>query len=401
MNLLFVGIKPTSELENTLLSQDFVPHFSAKYALGQDLNQTFDLDLIVAFVGKKLNTKGLSRLRNRYPKAWITLVVPSRWLKDSASLGELLRCGAKNEVLPVTIWENALWLSIHSALGHRAQHEQLAKLTTDYISLKKDYNDLTTRSNRLVKQLEHDVELASNIQKSLLPKISPEIPGVSLAIKYLPAAGLGGDYYDIFEFGDRKRFGVLIADAPTHGMAATLLSVLVKIRLEEMKDRFPDSRSFVEFLNHEIQQVSDKEKTSLSLLYGIIDRTSLTFQYTATGHLRPLLWRNGTTPTIPKSGNPALGENTLFNFNEHSIKLEPGDLLIFHTDGLDKPLGGNSSARITSLLKEKKLGSDPQEFQNEVMALVDAHVERQPLSDDITIIEMAVHHKTLYLASGG
>jgi serine phosphatase RsbU (regulator of sigma subunit) len=219
-------------------------------------------------------------------------------------------------------------------------------------------------------------------------------------VKYLPAAGLGGDYYDIFEMGDRKHFGVLIADSKTHGMAAALLSVLLKTRIEEMKDRFPESRAFVEYLNAEIQQMNQKALSQLALLYGIFDRSTLTFRYTSAGHLKPLLWRGGRPEPLPPVSNPPLGGVDRFAFRECAVTLRPGDLLIFHTDGLEGPLTDRHPSafeKMVEILKDKEPRPDPLDVQNELMALVDRSIERKPLEDDLTMIHLSIDEKTLYI----
>jgi serine phosphatase RsbU (regulator of sigma subunit) len=399
MNILFVGMKPSDELERALLANGFAFKLAKKIPTVQDTNSPYGL---IAVKAKTVATlKELKIVRNAYPLAWVAVVIEAKWLKDSAKVNDLLRCADKNEIWIESIWERTLWFSMQSALNHHAALEDLTRLKEEREGLRKQYEELNQHTRVLVKQLERDVALATNIQRSLLPKISPEIPGVSLAVKYVPAAGIGGDYYDIFEFGDRKRFGILIADAKTHGMAAALLSVLVKVRLEEMKDLFPDSKSFVDHLNREIQRMHEKDMASLSLLYGILDRSSLTFQYTVAGPLRPLLWREGEAPVLSGATDPPLGGMDHYNFREHVIRLQPGDLLVLHTDGLEGPLQGNAFGKITQLLASSNPKADPQELQNDLMALIDRHTENEALKDDVTVIELAIHERAMYLASSG
>ncbi len=391
MNLLFIGLTPSRDLGKALLANG-LPFDSTKR-----LPPRGDFDLIT-FAPQKTNQIALlADIKKRWPLAWITIVVPPQWLQSESTLPELLRRPEKNEISLVTFWEQTFWFSLQNSILFRTNKLKMQSLKTHNRTLRRECDELKVQSQTLLAQLQKDIDLASQLQHSLLPKGSPEIAGVSLAVKYMPAAGLGGDYYDIFEFGDKRRFGILIADSRTHGMAASLLSVLVKVRLEEMKDKFPDSKSFVEFLNREIRLTHRANPEPLSLLYGILDRSSLKFQYTISGSLKPLLWRDGECPALPLNSAPPLGNVDHYNFEENTIRLLPGDLLILHTDGLEGPLQGNAETRIREILTEKE-ELTPRELQNELMGIIDRHLQKNKLKDDLTLIQLGINEQTLYLA---
>ncbi|MCB0403285.1 MAG: SpoIIE family protein phosphatase [Bdellovibrionales bacterium] len=343
--------------------------------------------------------KELSRLRQRFPDTWCALIFRSEWFQNTPLL-QACRDFHADAMWSLPIWEIQLGLTLKKFLEQIAQQKHSIEIEKGYEKLREEYEEISAKATQLITQFEKDVALASNIQRSLLPQKTPKIPGVRIVTKYKPASGFGGDYYDIFEFGDKKRYGFLIADSKTHGMAAALLTVLIKIRLEEMKDLFPDSKSFVQHLNTEIQQVHKKEMNSLSVFYGILDRTSLTFQYTSAGSLTPLLWRLGEATPLSTSPNPALGEANDFSFKESFITLKPADLLLLHSDGLEAVLGSQSTkTTLSSILSGADPIPDPQEVQNEILGRVDKFVETSPLKDDVTLIQMLVEGNTLYVAS--
>lgn len=398
MKLLFIEMAPNSELEKIFLANGFFVQIAKR--AGDFPNHDFDL---VAYAPKTVVAlKDISEIRAKYPQSWLAVAVRKNWLGNAAHVNELLKCDGFNEIWILELWQNTIWFSLKYLLQHKQMTSELISLRSQCHHLTSQSEELSTRTQALLSQLERDVILAGNVQRALLPKVSPQIPGVTLSVKYIAAPGAGGDYYDIFEFGDKKRFGILIADSKTHGIAAALLSVLVKVRLEEMKHRFPDSKSFVEFLNREIQQLHEREMLSLSLLYGILDRSSLVFQYTIAGSLKPILWRLGESPQLSLSTSPPLGGIDHFPFRENFLSLKPGDLLIFHTDGLEQPLNfrdENADAKLIEVLKAKDLSPDPLDLQNELMALVDRFVEARQLKDDITLIQLSIDERTLYLAS--
>jgi serine phosphatase RsbU (regulator of sigma subunit) len=398
MRILFLGIQVDASLKSALLANGVAvsaqPRPTPQALPGPP-------DIIAVAIKAHAPLKALQRLRKQFPLAWIAAVVPQKFLKSANFQNALLSCREKDDVWVSPGWQQTFWFALQRAIVHHKEVRELRTLRENMHSLQKNYRELSHSSDKLIAQLEKDVGLASNIQRTLLPSVSPEIPGVSVAVKYIPAAGLGGDYYDIFEFGDRRRFGVIMADSKTHGMAAVLLSALLKVRVDEVKDRFPDSCSFMEFINREIQGMKAKDLSSLSLLYGILDRGALTFDYTVAGNLRPLLWRNGTPQDLQISAAPPLGDLAQFDFRENRIQLHPGDLLLLHTDGLEGPLaqhGPSAFEKLVQILKTRKHSQDPLELQNELMALVDQYVDKKPLEDDLTLVHFTINERALYLA---
>lgn len=399
MKLLFLGEPLDAALTEGLTAQqvEVVNHETADPSV---LPPEASFDLIVFAPSKLTEVEKVKELRTRFPQAWIVLLIETGWLGKKNATPTLFNLVEKDEVWLKGHWQANFLFAFQTFLKNFEVRLQRQALETESERLRVQCHELGERVEKLVRQLERDVELAASVHRSLLPKSAPEIPGVEVTVRYLPATGKGGDYYDIFEFGDRKRFGILMADSKTHGMAASLLAVLVKIRLEEMKDRFPDSKSFVEFLNQEIKGVHDKQMASLSLMYGILDRATLTFQYTCAGHLRPILCRLGEVPEITSHANPALGGVDQFSFQENTIRLQPGDQLVFFTDGWEPLLQNKASDQIKNFLK--KQAASPAvgtTLPNEMMGVVDSFKETAPLPDDLTLIQFCVQDRLMYLVN--
>lgn len=357
---------------------------------------------VLFFPKTETSLKEIERLKGLFPTSWIGLVLKPSMLSKQSQQQILAQSYELNSLWTKENWESFLFSSQGQIERHHAVQREIHDLQKQTRQLKSQVDQVSEHSKSLIDQLERDVVLATSIQRSLLPKIPPNLPGIQLSVKYLPSLGRGGDYYDVFEFGDKKRFGILLADSKTHKMAAALLSVLVKLRLEEFKERFPNSKSFLQHLNQEIQAVHQKDMASLNLLYGILDRATLTFQYTVAGKLRPLLWRLGEAPDLGTHVNPPLGGVDQFEFKESRLTLKPSDLLVFYTDGLEGPMEKDSLSveeRFIEVLKSRDLSPDPLDLQNEVMALVDRYQETTKLEDDFTLLQLLIDEKALYVAS--
>ena len=79
--------------------------------------------------------------------------------------------------------------------------------------------------------MDQDLQQAEIIQRSLLPRHPPNVPGYTLSALYVPGKNVGGDLYDVFRIDD-QHFGLVVADATGHGVSAAMLSVLFKNRLD-------------------------------------------------------------------------------------------------------------------------------------------------------------------------
>ena len=114
-----------------------------------------------------------------------------------------------------------------------------------------------------------------------------------------------------------------------------------------------------------------------------------------------MVWRNGEPIQVEDSNNQQLGEKGQSNFQEKSLSLRPGDLLVLHTDGIDallKKVGTPFDILIRGLEKKDHLLS-PLEIQNKVLALIESYLKTHPLPDDLTLLQFSINEKALYLHS--
>ncbi|MFM8269698.1 MAG: PP2C family protein-serine/threonine phosphatase [Pseudomonadota bacterium] len=260
---------------------------------------------------------------------------------------------------------------------------------------------LSNHTDQLVNQFNSDLELATKIHHQLLPSSDLHFPGITVTSKYLPASGLGGDYFDVFELQDKRNLGVLIADSQTHGMASALLSTLLKLRLDELKASGSLPQNLMNHLNQELFSIHQSKLPGLDLVFGVIDRSTLTFEYSSAGSLRPLCWKYPSFSEVPCTENPPLGSEANHQFKTSSIQLRPGDLLFFHTNGLEAVFGKSGKAfrdDLASVFKSIKQMA-PLDFQTELLAKISQYRELQSdIPDDITLIQLFIDKKTLYLA---
>lgn len=370
MKILFVGLEPSPDILKTLGPT----HTSFKAA--KSINEVPDsADLVVVGIKTDSDFNLLLQLRQKFSGAWIVALVSQDSLESELFYNTLFNNSNKNEVWLKESWNKLFWFSLQTlteSLSHRNRAQELAQV-----------------SDHIVAQLKKNVDLATHLQRALLPKVTPTIPGISLMVKYLPSNGMGGDYYDIFEFSDKRHYGILLADSKTHGMAAALLSVLLKTRLEEVKSRFKSSTAFLEYIQKEIVAFTGGEKSELAVFFGVFDRQSLTLQFTSAGHLVPIILRKKEPLPFESHSTVPLGSSEKVAFQEVSLQLSQGDLVLFHTDGILAPLLNRGFTDLSHFLSQTHL-SDPLDIQNEILGMVHELTLNSPLPDDLTLIQLSL-----------
>ena len=262
------------------------------------------------------------------------------------------------------------------------------------------------RQNELMDQ---DLQQAEVIQRSLLPRHPPKVPGYTLSALYVPGNNVGGDLYDVFRIDD-QHFGLVVADATGHGVSAAMLSVLFKNRLDlvEADESVFQSDSSVHSLSDQtslphsaysaipvFERVNDElvsdvvgSNMFVTAVCCILDTQKSQLTIANAGHPPVLYIRASGEIELIKSPGPALGLYPDAVFAERTLTLDDGDNVLLYTDGLFS-LDEDESIRmeaIASKLQELK-GHD--NILNELVGELQngAPPEEQ---DDITMLMIDV-----------
>jgi sigma-B regulation protein RsbU (phosphoserine phosphatase) len=193
---------------------------------------------------------------------------------------------------------------------------------------------LADQVKRAYDQLDRELQVVADIQRSLLPTTLPAIPTLDLATHYQTSRRAGGDYYDFFALPDGQ-WGVLIADVSGHGTpAAVIMAVTHSIAHMLRGPACPPSRMMT-FVNHHLTaRYTGGSGTFVTAFYGIYDPANRSLSYSSAGHPAPRLYRSGTlVPLDTKAGLP-LGIDETEEYHDARVTLEPGDRLVLYTDGI-------------------------------------------------------------------
>ncbi len=245
-------------------------------------------------------------------------------------------------------------------------------------------------SERRLLSIENELEIARQIQASILPTTTPEIENLRIAASYRPMTAVGGDFYDFLQI-DRQRIGFLVADVSGHGVPAALIASMIKVAVQSVVACAHDPGEVLRRLNHILAAQLRGQFVSAAYLW--IDTEHAAASYSAAGHPPLLRWRNGELERIVSNGL-LLGVLPDADYPVDVLRLSPGDRFLLCTDGVTEPenAAGESFGdhQLEAVFRSGQARS-PVEFSTELLAAVG---QWQPTSasqqDDITTIVVDV-----------
>lgn len=197
------------------------------------------------------------------------------------------------------------------------------------------YDELKAAQSQLIEKerLERELQVAADIQLSILPDDLPDFDEFGFGARILPARQVGGDLYDVFPLKDNC-VGVLIGDVADKGVPSALFMARAHALLMAEADIGLTAGEVLRLVNSHITRLQ-KSTQFVTVLYGILDLKTRIFSYARAGHEPPLLLHmDGSVERIPHSPGMALGLWEPVTLDERTIELLPGDTLLLYTDGM-------------------------------------------------------------------
>jgi serine phosphatase RsbU (regulator of sigma subunit) len=241
-------------------------------------------------------------------------------------------------------------------------------------------------------RMEHELELARQVQQSMLPSTFPVIPGFAFAAKNEPARQVGGDFYDVIDL-DADHFGIVIADISDKGMPAALYMALTRSLLLAEAHRAHSAQTVLSQVNQILMELGEPRQF-VSIFYGVVEKSTRRLTYCRAGHERPLLIHTGNVRGMDGDG-AVLGvfEKDELNLSEEQITLESGDRLVLYTDGLTDAM--NREGEFFDLGRFERLlltyaRSPADELCANAFAELVAYQEGAEQFDDMTMLVMEI-----------
>jgi sigma-B regulation protein RsbU (phosphoserine phosphatase) len=182
--------------------------------------------------------------------------------------------------------------------------------------------------------LDAELRTVGDMQKSLLPKTLPAIPTLDLAVHYETSRRAGGDYYDIFDLG-AGRWGILMADVSGHSTPAAVIMAITHAVAHLHPGNGTPPAELLRFVNHHLaSRYTTVPTTFVTAFYGVYDARARTLTYARAGHNPPRICRGGEAFELDQVGGLPLGITPDEEYEEHTVRLEAGDAMLFYTDGI-------------------------------------------------------------------
>jgi sigma-B regulation protein RsbU (phosphoserine phosphatase) len=254
------------------------------------------------------------------------------------------------------------------------------------------YNAIIYSEANEKKRLDHDLEIARDIQRILLPSEAPVIQGYEISGINIPARHVSGDYFDYLDV-DSEKLGVAIADVSGKGVPASIIMAICRSVLRSQAAGNPSPADVLQKVNRQLYP-DIKEDMFISMAYLILDRANGDATLSRAGHDAPIFFDAATGTTAPiKPPGMVLGIDSGSVFDritgDFALSFKRDDCLLLYTDGVTEALDANGDEFGPDRMIECMRTSAREGAPAVITKLIDElrnFVGAQPQNDDITLI---------------
>lgn len=207
----------------------------------------------------------------------------------------------------------------------RRKNEELARA----------YEELRAAQAQLIEKerLERELEIAGEVQRSILPTKLPDIPGLRLAARNQPAREVGGDFYDVIVLDD-DHVGLVAADVSDKSAHAAIFMAVTRALFVAQARDYTSPRETLLDIHRLLMEVSTSEMF-VTVFYGVLNLRTWEMRFVRAGHERPIVYRPATDELWSlEAGGRFLGLLDGLTLLEESVQLTPGDVLVLYSDGM-------------------------------------------------------------------
>ncbi len=265
-----------------------------------------------------------------------------RYLGDSTDPSEKAHAGSSEVrsmlAVPLIYKEKATGVMVleHTRVNYyNEDHQRTLTTLAGQIAIAITNARLYERIFEEEQRLERDLQMAREVQMRLLPPLPAPLPGVEFAARFLPARSIGGDVYDFIPYGD-GRIAIAMGDVSGKAAPAALYAALVSGILRSLAAQHLGPANMLAALNQQLQE-RKLDAQYVTMLFAVWDDRARTLSVANAGSVQPMLVsRDGDrmhARTIHAEGFP-LGMFPNAEYEEFTLATQPGDLLVFFSDGI-------------------------------------------------------------------
>ena len=236
--------------------------------------------------------------------------------------------------------------------------------------------------------IEHELAVARDIQRAILPRRLPRLPGFDFGVRMEPARAVGGDFYDFIPLA-RAKLGIVVGDVAGKGVPAALVMGLTRSLLRPEAGHGRSPLQTVRAINRYLQE-TNQSGLFVTLLYGVLDPATNRFTYIRAGHELPLLYdAQGVFQPVEQALGQPLGVLDAPALVEQSLTVPPGGLLLLHSDGAPDSLDGQHVRYGNERLRQlagSLASHSAQAVCDGIVAALDHYRGDTPQADDLTLV---------------
>ena len=276
----------------------------------------------------------------------------------------------------------------------------------DFVTKPLDFGDLRVTIERTLRHLEewrealasrdklvalqNELDVASGIQKSILPTVFPSSAEYQVYATMVPARNVGGDFFDVVRL-ENDCVGLAIADVSDKGVPAALFMMSSRTWMKGAAISSPEPGVVLEEVNALLHE-DNETQMFVTVLYAVYNPETGEFTYACGGHDAPLLVRaNGSTELLPLTGGIALGIIPDLEYNQNTVTLGPGDTLVLYTDGVTEAMNVSGEQfgvqRLQGVFETRAPGNS-NEAAHMIFEAVQTFAGGAAQSDDITCLTL-------------
>ncbi|MFH0931113.1 MAG: GAF domain-containing SpoIIE family protein phosphatase, partial [Candidatus Zixiibacteriota bacterium] len=241
------------------------------------------------------------------------------------------------------------------------------------------------------KKLEEELLIARKIQQSFLPSKNPELLRFDISGINIPSEQVGGDYYDFIPIIE-DQIGIVIGDVSGKGIPAALIMASFRASLKaEIRNNYAIGTIFFKVNN--LLYESIERENYVTAVYGVLNIKNRVFTFSNAGHNPPILRRKEGTIEYLTEGGVALGILQNHDYKEMVLGLNPGDLILFYTDGVTEAKNEDGEEFGTKRLEKILLENyalKAKQIQDKIYQEIKEFTENKPEQDDFTMIVIKV-----------
>ena len=214
-------------------------------------------------------------------------------------------------------------------------HERTLVTLASQIAIAIENARLYQRVAMQEQRLEQDLSMAREVQLRLLPPKTPHHQQAGFATKFLPARTIGGDLYDFLKY-DKQTTGIAVGDVSGKAAPAALYAALTSGIMRAAASQHPSPAAMLKVLNDSLHE-RRVDSQYVTMVYAVWNDADRTLQIANAGAVQPLICRAGDVEPVHAEGFP-LGLFKDATYEEFTLSMQPGDAIVFFSDGITDAL---------------------------------------------------------------